>query len=183
MAQVTIGGSTYNSFESVADADVFLAGDVLRATPWALRNSDAKARGLVSATRLLVRQPWCGPVPAFDAVPDPVKEATAMLAADMLAKPKLFADASANSNVKSAKAGSAQVEFFSAVKDSPPLPRAIWDMLTGAGILGCVAAGTGIDTPFVSGANSRLDTDRDPFGYGWLWPYDPYADDQRTGGW
>jgi hypothetical protein len=97
-----------------------------------------------------------------------VKEVTAMLAADLLAKPKLFADASGNTNVKSVKAGSASVDFFSPVVGGPPLPRALWDMLLNADLV-CLASGGSVnDGPFVSGAASgcRPLYGRQP----WDWP-------------
>lgn len=157
MAKITIGDHEFDSYQSVEDAGAFLAGDVMRATSWALRNEPAQARGLVSATRMVRQLPWCaGEPPAYDGdVPPVLAEVVSMLAADLLAKPKLFADASGNSEVKSAKAGSAQVEFFSPVRGGPPLPRALWDMLVNANLV-CLAADAASDDslltgPFVSG--------------------------------
>ena len=136
MPTVDIGSSTYPAFIDQDGADEFLAGDVARAVGWALRNPDAKNRGIVSATRLLLSMPWCEAAPdPNDAVPAVLAEVTAMLAADLVAKPKLFADASGSSNVKTAKAGSAQVEFFAPVEGGPPIPRALWDLLVRAGLL------------------------------------------------
>lgn len=137
MAKVTIGAAEYDAFDTVAGADVYLAADVARSAAWALRNADAKARGLVSATRVLLAQNWCdtAPDPAGAETPAVVKEVAAELAADLLTTPTLLSDASGNSNVKVAKAGSAQVEFFSPVDDRPPLPRAMWDRLTAAGLV------------------------------------------------
>ena len=63
MASVTIGTTDYPSYSSVADADAYLAADAVRAAAWALRNPDAKARGLVTATRLLQALTWCGTAP------------------------------------------------------------------------------------------------------------------------
>ncbi len=134
---VTIGGNTYPTFEDVEGADIYLAGDVARAALWALRSADTKARGLVSATRLLFALPWCPdmrPDPA-GTVPEVVKEVCAELASDLLAKPKLFSNAGGNSNVKTAKAGSASVEFFAPVEGGPPLPGALWDRLVAAGLV------------------------------------------------
>lgn len=143
MADVTIGATTYKAFEDVAGADLHLAADVARAASWALKSDDAKGRGLVSATRMLLALPWCdtAPDPATDPAPDVVQEVTAELASDLLDKPKLFADATGNSNVKSAKAGSAQVEFFAPVEGGPPLPRALWDRLVAAGLVCLNSAG------------------------------------------
>ena len=142
MPKVDIGAEVYDSFISLDRANVYLAGDILRAVPWGLANDDARGRGLVSATRLLQSLPWVDPAPTVAAAPDVVQQVTAMLAADLVAKPKLFADASANSNVKSAKAGSASVEFFRPVEGGPLIPSALWRMLLTAGL---VASTSGSD--------------------------------------
>lgn len=141
MPLIDLGVEEYPSFADPDFAAVFLAADVARATGWALRNADTQARGLVSATRMLQRLPF-----ALDPVPDPsgdaadiplvLQEVTAMLAADLLAKPRLFSDASANSNIKSVKGGSAQVEFFKPTENAPPFPLALWTMLLNAGLVG-----------------------------------------------
>lgn len=150
MAVITIGGNSYDSYISVAEADIYLAGDISRAAIWALMNEEAKGRHLISATRMLLALPWCevAPDPAGDPVP-PVPEVTAMLAADLNANPALFADATGNSNIKSAKAGSAQIEFFSPVDGGPPLPRALWDRLLRAGL---VCLGIGDSDPILDAA-------------------------------
>jgi hypothetical protein len=172
MVKVTIGDPEveYDSFISVEDATTFLVGDVARAAGWALRNADAKARGLVSATRMLIGLPWCDGVPDLDAAPAVVQEVTAMLAADLLAKPRLFADATGNSNVKSVKAGSASVEFFSPVAGGAPIPRALWDMLLAADLV-CLTDDLDealTDGPFVSGISDGC---RPLYGrYPWDWP-------------
>jgi hypothetical protein len=173
MAKVVIGAVEYDSFGDVAFADEFLAGDVLRAGPWALRNPDAKARGMVSATRLLLRMPWCEAAPGFDAAPAVVQEANAMLASDMLAKPRLFSDASTNSNIRSVRAGSAQVEFFAPVAGAPPLPIAVWSMLSNAGLL-CLGSSDG------EGAGAIVTGISDgcrPLGGRPLWDYPIAAED------
>lgn len=150
--KVTIGTFEYDVFEGVEGADQWLAGDVMRATGWALRQTDTKARGLVSATRMLIGLPWCPPGFTFDNVPPVVAGVTAMLAADLLAKPKLFADATGDRGVKIAKAGSAMVEFFAPVEGGPPLPRALWDQLTRAGLICAMDDDLTLDAgPFVSG--------------------------------
>ncbi len=172
MATITIGTVDYDSFISVADADAYLGGDISRATAWALLNDDGKGRALVSATRMLLALPWCAtpPDPAVDPAPDVVQHVTAMLAADLAAKPKLFAEASANSNIKRAKAGSAEIEFFSPVDNAPPLPLALWNRLLAAGL---VCLGFGDTDVTLDGAvpHGTSDCIR-PLGgrYPWDWP-------------
>lgn len=169
MVKLTLGGNEYDSFDLVAEADVYLAGDIVRAASWATRNADAKMRGLISATRQLLDLPWCDAAPDLDTAPLVVKEVTAMLAADLLAKPKLFLDATGNTNVKSVKAGSASVEFFSPVRGGPPLPVALWNRLLAAGLVCLGQAGATInDGAYVSGISGGCR----PVGgrYPWDWP-------------
>jgi hypothetical protein len=168
MVTITLGGNDYDSFTDVAEATIYLAGDVLRAASWATRQPEAQGRGLISATRQLLALPWCDGPPAFDAVPPVVAEVTAMLANDLLTKPKLFADATGNSAVKSVKAGSAQVEFFHPVAGGPPLPKQLWDLLNQAGLM-CLGTGTsGEGGAYVSGISDGC---RPLAGrYPWDWP-------------
>lgn len=170
MATVTIGATDYDAFEDIAGADEYLAGDIARATAWALLNDDSKGRALVSATRMMLSLSWCeeAPDPAVDQA-SPIPEVASMLAADLAAKPKLFADASGNSNIKSAKAGSASIEFFSPVDGGPPLPKALWDLLANAGL---VCLGTDTDGT-LEGAipHGTSDGCRPLYGrYPWDWP-------------
>lgn len=181
MASVTIGSNDYPSYSSVADADAYLAADAVRAAPWALRNADAKARGLVTATRILQALAWCGgTIPDIDNPPAVVVDVTALLAADGLSNPRLFSNPSGAlpNGVKSAQAGKAAVEFFGpfgqAAKPITPLPESLWNMLKSAGLVGCTATSVN-DAPFVSGISGG-DCDR--------WPYGGvfYDDDCRRGG-
>lgn len=173
MASIDLGGNAYDVFTTVADADKHLAGDVLRATPWALRNADAKKRGVISATRMLLMMPWCEAAPPFEDAPETVQQVTAMLASDLLAKPKLFANATGNSNVKTAKAGSAQVEFFSPVVGGPPIPTDLWKMLERAGLV-CLGSDDGDNAgPIVSGIMG----DCRPLGGRFPWDYPIAAED------
>lgn len=170
MVTITLGANDYEAFTSPADADAYLAADVLRAAGWALRTADAKARGLISATRLLLTLPWVVVVPDPSVVQaSPIPEVTAELAADLLAKPKLFTDATGQSNIKQVKAGSASVEFFSPVKGGPPIPLALWLRLLAAGLVttGISAAGLN-EGAFVSGLDDGC---RPLWGrFPWDWP-------------
>lgn len=172
MAVIDLGGNNYDSFITVEDATIYLAGDVSRAAAWALLAEEAQKRALISATRMLLTLPWCdaAPDPAVDPADPIIQEVTAMLAADLAAKPKLFADASGSSNIKSVKAGSAQVEFFSPVAGGAPIPMALWNRLLNAGLV-CLgtADGTGVnDGAIVTGISEGCR----PLGgrYWWDWP-------------
>jgi hypothetical protein len=129
--KVTIGATEYNVFADVAFADAFLAADIGRAPVWEVLTVDGmKERALVSATRALARLDWKDGVPSVDAPPLVVSEATAILAADMIAAPKLADDLSAGSasNVKSVGAGPARVEFFRPV-EGRSMPVAVFALL------------------------------------------------------
>ncbi len=171
MATVSIGGNDYAVFITVADADAYLAGDVSRALFWAGLAADPKKRALISATRMLLALPYCDEVP--DPTQDPadavLQEVTAMLGSDLAANPKLFADATGNSNIKVVKAGSAQVEFFSPVAGGPPIPLALWNRLLAAGLV-C----TGVDASTINDGfwASGISDGCRPLGgrYPWDWP-------------
>lgn len=171
MAVVPIAAVNYDAFTTVAFADQFLGGDVARAASWTLKNADAKGRGLVSATRMLLWLPWLAvpaPLPTDAEVDEVIQQVTAMLASDLLDKPRLFADASGNSNVKNVRAGSVGVEFFRPVEGGPPIPLALWNALVAAGLVGIVESGDQTGTPFVSGVSEGCR----PLGgrYEWDWP-------------
>lgn len=151
MAKVDVGQEQYDSYVSLDEANVILAGDVLRADNWAAKTDDQRGRGLASATRVLETMPWCSdPAPTFSTAPKVLKNVTAMLAADLLEDPALLTDASGSSNVKSAKAGSASVEFFKPVEGGPPIPKFMWTMLQQAGLVGCGST-EATDGAYVSG--------------------------------
>lgn len=173
MAEVTIGTNDFPVFSDVDFADVYLSADVARAAGWALRQEEAKARGLVSATRRLLTLPWCAtaPDPSVDPAPTVVQEVTAMLAADLLEKPALFRDASGSSNVKSAKAGSAQVEFFSPVEGGPAIPKDLWDLLLAAELV-CGDGAGDIDVTLDGAQPFGTSDGYRPLGgrYPWDWP-------------
>jgi hypothetical protein len=170
MAEITIGTGTYEAFISVEDADAYLAADISRALAWAGLDDDAKGRALVSATRMLLAMPWCAEVPdPAEAQPEPLPSVTAMLAADLAASPDLFADASGNSNIKRAKAGSAEVEFFSPVDGGPPLPLALWNILLSAGLM--CPNGNGGDTTLDGAIPSGICGGHRPLGGRWPWDW------------
>jgi len=169
MAVVTINSVNYEGFTTIALADAYLAADVVRAAPWTALTEDNKGRALISATRLLLAMPWCETAPdPTEAQEEPIPSVNAMLAADLAAKPKLFADASGDSNVKSVKAGSAQVEFFSPVDGGPPLPLALWNLLLAADLVCLGGAGGSVfagPEPFGTCGGLRPLNGRYPFDW------------------
>lgn len=152
MAKVDIGSETYDAYADVDYADVHLAADVFRGPQWAaITDPDAKGRGLVSAARLMAGLPWVDPAPTYDDAPAIVKDVNSMLAADLLANPKLVKDASGNSNVKAAGAGSARVEFFKPVEDGTAIPSNLYSLLVNAGLVSGVSTGDEVAGPIVTG--------------------------------
>lgn len=172
MAEITLGTNTYDSFASVEYADEYLAADMVRGPIWEALDDNGKKRALITATRKMLTLPWCGtaPDPTVDQ-DEPIPSVTAMLAADLAANPDLAADASGNSNIKRAKAGSAEVEFFSPVDGLPPLPSSLWGILMGADLM--CPNGNGGDDLILDGAlPSGTCGGNRPLGgrYPWDWP-------------
>lgn len=133
MAELNIGNGFYNSYVELEDADEYLAADMKRYSDWSAGSDDNRKRALVTATRYLSGLNWSS-APEYATAAQAVKDATSLLAADILGKPDLGDDSSTGSNVSSVKAGSAQVTFF---RPSPgeQLPshilRLIGDLLDG----------------------------------------------------
>lgn len=163
MPDVDIGGTAYPSYATVDFADEYLAADALRAAGWAGLTEDGKGRSLVSATRLLQRLCWsAGQAPLTDdpALDPLITEATSLMAADIASKPSLGDSASTGTDLKRAKAGPAEVEFFRNF-ESTPLPTAAWQLLLQTGML-CENAGAsddGLGAGIITGSGypSRFD--------------------------
>jgi hypothetical protein len=167
MPQVDIGSNSYDSYAELDFANEYLDADVLRAPSWSLLEEDDRSRALVSATRLLQRQLWINGVPEIDTAPEVVQQATALLAADIAAKPALGDSASTASNVKAVGAGSARVEFFSPVAGTV-LPSAALALLRG--LLGPSTSASS-DPALTNTAYGSSDCQRsrfDPTDYGLL---------------
>lgn len=161
MPKVTINAVEYDAYAAVDYADEYLAADVARAETWADATPDNKGRALVTATRLLQRLRWKAGAPAVDTATDPVKQATCLLAADVLAKPALGDSGSSASNVKAVGAGSARVEFFRP-QDGQVLPAAAFDLLRG--LLGDADELVGVGDAVAFGSCDGQRTRFDDFG-------------------
>jgi hypothetical protein len=79
-----------------------------------------------------------------------------MLAADLLAKPKLFADATGNTNVKSARPEAPRSNSSRPVDGGPPLPMALWNMLLNAGLVCPGKRATALDGAIITGIERRV---------------------------
>lgn len=180
MTTVTIGSNDYDVYVSDVEASTYLAADYGRATAWAALTSDQKKMAVVSATRVLDRQRWVGAktdsdqalafprtgltdadgnAVASDTVPTAVENACAILAADIAADSDLANDPSTASNIKSVKAGSANVEFFRP-QSGTKLPTYIMDLI-GAFLTAASSGSSVIDT-----AEDCRQTTRFPETYG-----------------
>ena len=172
VAQVSIGGVDYDVYaltvDPVTDATEYLGGS-LRGAAWTAASTDDKKRALVEAARMLDRvvtwsgtktsdaQPldWprdgatCdGEAIADGTIPDEVAFAEFELANLLLADTSIATGSGTGSNVRSAKAGSAAVEFFTPTIGDPTrdlrLPQLVHDLVK------CLFGGTaGVGTPFV----------------------------------
>lgn len=138
MTTVTIGSTDYEVYSDETDADEYFNGSINSAT-WGAFTSDSKKRGLVSGTRLIDRQVWLGEkedpeqLTAFprtglvDGNGDSltaaeaqvyVKEASQLLAYDLLEGEELETSATTEDLTKRIKAGSVEIENFRASIDT-----------------------------------------------------------------
>jgi hypothetical protein len=159
---ISIGGHDYDSFESVAAADIYLAIDPNAAAWRALATPEEKGGLLVSATRTLARQPWPAGVIA-DPLPQAIKDATAELAAAMAGGYDAANQSTTASGLKRQKAGSVEQEFFwsQATSVGTRFPLSVWELIKG--LLG--GDGAGIGGSFSSGTCGR-DISQTDYGYG-----------------
>lgn len=153
MPTVTIDSNDYTAYATVAEADEYLLAD-FDATTWrAEADEDAKARALVTASRLL------GKVLCVDGtkleevdeadIPDAIIHGVIVLAKLIHAGSTVTSSASTASNVRRQKAGSVEIEYFgpTVISDSGRWPVELLD-LVGAyfcgstGIAGAISFGT-----------------------------------------
>lgn len=156
---ITLNTIDYVSYASVAEADARLAVDPVRSAAWLALTDDAKGINLVAATNRLDYErysgtkevnsqenkwPRIGATCNSTAIPDgdiplELEKATILLAGTIAITPTASSAGSASSNIKRAKAGSAEVEFFrptganfSIAKQSPDVFALIKCLLEGA---------------------------------------------------
>lgn len=132
---ITIGSNTYDSYATVAEADIYLAVDPNRNSVWSSLTPDQKGSNLISATRLLDTLNWVGiktnPSPAQNTqwprtnvfypdgtavgvndLPIEVENATILLAGSIAIDSEVAISGSSGSNKKRIKAASLELEFF-----------------------------------------------------------------------
>lgn len=180
MAEVDIGVDTYSAFADLDTADLYIAADATLAEPWSVLDDDGKGRNIVTATRILIRQPW-KEAPSIDDPPAAVRDATCEFAGAIAAGYDLSTSPAASLQVRRQKAGSVEVEYFRNIDGPgyrpPPLPLAVWELIKpllksadsegglalsiASGTDGCslADAGLGYDTPYVGFGPGTRDID------------------------
>ncbi len=179
MARITIGGVGYDSYASLAEADKYLAAD-FSATAWHDEaDEDIRGRALVTASRLLDRQPWVGakededqttawPRTGVDGVedgdiPPQLVEATIVLASLILEGADTATNPTTQSNIKSQRAGSVAQEFFRPdPKQAGRLPLPVQELL--AGLMGSSATGIAATLSYGVDGCSTADDSYTPAG-------------------
>ena len=168
MATVTIGSTTYDTYSSVAAADIYFNGSTGYAT-WGALSEDQKSRSLVEATRLLDRQSWQGEkeddcqvldfprVGLTDCNGNAITEeesfalaveASQLLALDLLQSSDQVNNQTTENTTKRLKAGSVEIEYFRPTAGQPtrfsqPVMELIGCFLSGsAQISGSIGSGT-----------------------------------------
>ena len=139
---ITINGTDYISYTTVAEADARIQVDPTRFPTWDALATAEKETYLVSSTNRLDLLPWAGekaggasqvnqwpregvnypdgtPTTTTD-VPKEVEDACALLAGSIALDPSNSNFGTSSSNIEMVKAGSAEVQFFRP-QDGPPL--------------------------------------------------------------
>lgn len=135
MVDTPTTGLTGNSYATIAEADAYLANSVRASLNWESLGEEDKSRALITATARLNRQLWVGtrtdnpptqtqewprtgvsgkdglPVDA-NTVPSQIVQATMELAYELTQDASLETSQGTGSNIRRAKAGTAEVEFF-----------------------------------------------------------------------
>ncbi len=152
MATITIDGTDFWSYQTVAEVDAYAAGSVGdAATAWrALATDDDKGRCAVTATRLIDRQLWAGTKTdpdqpgAFprtgltyadgsavdpDTVPPEVLSAHSELSMALAADTAVLTSATTASGTRRLKAGSVEIEYFKPLDPGGRFPLMVQELL------------------------------------------------------
>jgi hypothetical protein len=126
-----------NTYVTNAEADTYLE-DSITGGPWAFLDEETQDRSLISAFRILAKQPWAGSKTDPDQladfprtgiecngetvdsalVPEDIKSAQIELALLLGQDPTLANSSNTGSNTKRLQAGSASVEYFNSTDGS-----------------------------------------------------------------
>jgi len=171
-----------NTYITLTEANTYL-GDSIRAQAWSFLPSDTRNKALLTAFRIIERQVWEGDATGSISfprtgltdcednavssltVPQQVKDAQAEIAYDLTQNNTLETSGGIGSNVKRAKAGSAEIEFFTSTggpsgtgsaRFEPHILELIGCFLEGANISGNIS-------PITPGTSVTGDFDSDDY--------------------
>ncbi len=184
---VTINAQTYDVYQDVAGADLYLQADFTRTANWDALDTDQKSQALVSATRRLDRLNWAGqktvdtqplefprtglvdkdgnPVDS-GTVPTEIEDGTSLLAYIITQDAAADEEATTSSNTKKVAAGPASVEFFRPERGGR-LPDPVLELV---GIFlesGTPSASTGGLATGTDGKSDFCEAERYPLKEGW----------------
>lgn len=171
---VEIGSQEYQTYASDAEAHEYLAADFGAAVWRAEDDEDQHARALVTATRILDRMAWAGDKADAaqalawprtgtgitgvedDAIPQPIIDASILLAKLIHAGSAVDGTPSTAQSIKRQRAGSVEQEFFRSFDDPTRLPTEVHELigpyLAGSGgVGGAIASGVCEPTAFHPG--------------------------------
>ncbi len=174
---LTLGGSSFTSYASIAEANARLLVDPARHGIWTALSDDSKIRFLVAGTNRMDLLSWQGTKTGGSSqenqfprtgltykdgasvstseVPKELENATILTAGSIALDPKVAESGSAGSNIAEVKAGTAQVKFFRPLSGGPlqvvtayDLVRCFLDGANGTSTLFGAATGTGGTSDF-----------------------------------
>ncbi len=196
VATITIGADSYSAYgltsDPVADAKSYFKAR-LGTTSWDSADTSTKKSALISATRMIDRRPlysgaktvsaqdlewprdgatWRDDAVVDGTTPDNIALASFELALSLLEDESIQDSAGTGSNVRRAKAGSAEVEFFVPTvggSSETQFPQVVHELIAGF----FSGSNTGLGAPFASGVDSsnldessHFDSDTDGYGVG-----------------
>lgn len=172
LTNITIGGATYPSYATVAEADAYLAVDPERRRAWAALDTDTKGVNLAAATRRLDGLRWAGrraadaqatewprvdATPPTTGIPSEIERAAILLAGDLAVDPSSLSATPSEGDVQSERIGPLAVSYFHRERQSGMMRRLggnaevlslIRQWLAGAPVSPPVATGTDAESAF-----------------------------------
>lgn len=132
METISISGTDYDSYRTVANADSYLAAALHAGTDWSGATTTTKGQALVTATRILDRQKW---TTAYDAQAEryavqDILDACCEMALALVQGSELQTEANAAQKLQSIKAGSVQLTYFRGAEGRPErFPQIVYELL------------------------------------------------------
>lgn len=161
---VTISGTDFPTYATVAEADAYLSAS-LAGEAWTALTADGKAIRLVEATRLLDRQTWRAGYQIFAeraAVPAIVSASIEIAGILAAGETDIITSGSSEATVKREKVGPLEVEYFRSFTTAGRFPPVIMDLV--GGYLAGNTSGRGFGGAFTSDTDGCSTADR-PWGF------------------